>query len=81
MPTRIEQVVQLLAREIPRLSLLTITRTFGDLGVDSLALLKLRTGIEQILGSKFSDREWSAVQTPADLLQLVDSKIFRRPHG
>ena len=81
MPTPIEQVVQLLAREIPQLSLLTITRTFGDLGVDSFTLLKLRAGIEQILGSKFSDQEWTAVQTPADLLQLVDRKIFRRPHS
>jgi acyl carrier protein len=81
MLTPIEQVVQLLAREIPGLSLLTITRTFGDLGVDSFALLRLRTGIEQILGSKFSDQEWTAVHTPADLLQLVDRKIFRRPHS
>jgi hypothetical protein len=79
--TVMDQIVQLLAREIPKLSLLTITRSFSDLDVDRSTLLRLRTRIEGILGSTFSDQEWTAVQTPAELLQLVERKMYGpRPH-
>lgn len=47
---------------------------FKRLAIDSFGLITLRIGIEQLVGGQISDREWGALQSPADLLALAETE-------
>ncbi|MEV6603582.1 acyl carrier protein [Kutzneria sp. NPDC051319] len=48
---------------------------FTDLGYDSLAVYEIATRIEDELGLAISDAEIDRLNTPASLLDMVNSKL------
>ncbi|MBP2702964.1 acyl carrier protein [Microbispora sp. RL4-1S] len=47
------------------------TRTFEDLGYDSLALMEIAHHVERACGRALPDAELEDVSTPRDLLEVV----------
>ncbi len=66
---KMHQIMDLLARDILDNTVFAYGQTFDDLAMTESEILKLRRGVEKILGSKFSDDEWERVESPSDLFQ------------
>jgi hypothetical protein len=78
---KLRQIMELLAHEILRDHVFAYGQSFDDLAMTESEILKLRRGVEKILGSKFSDEEWKRVEFPIQLFQLAERKMRgpRRP--
>src|SRR4029077_14032338 len=61
--------IALLEREVPGFSVDRAELTFGQLGVDSFAMLELRAAIEHATEQTIPDSIWVDLVTPARLLR------------
>jgi probable biosynthetic protein (TIGR04098 family) len=61
--------IALLEREVPGFSMDRAELTFGQLGVDSFAMLELRAAIEHATEQTIPDPIWVDLETPASLLR------------
>ncbi|WP_199554336.1 LnmK family bifunctional acyltransferase/decarboxylase [Sandaracinobacteroides hominis] len=73
------ELLTLLKTEIPDFDEAHPETPFNRLSIDSFGLITLRIGIEQLIGGQISDREWGALQSPADLLSLAGSTTTAAP--
>lgn len=67
------QLMGLLTAEIPEFGSDDFYRDFQELDIDSFGLINLRIGLEKLRGGPISDRMWSDVERPADLLAFLDN--------
>lgn len=73
------RVIGLLREAIPGLADGDLHCPFEELAVDSFALLTLRAEVEQALGAAIPDAVWTALATPADIVQLACRDAGERP--
>ncbi len=66
-----EQLRTLLKAEIPDLRDSNFATPFKDLAIDSFGLISMRIAVEQLIGGQIPDRDWGALQSPADLMALT----------
>jgi probable biosynthetic protein (TIGR04098 family) len=59
--------------ELPSFSSHQLATPFDLLGVDSFAMLTLRTRLEQSLEITIDDASWTSVITPADVVRIVEA--------
>lgn len=67
------QLMKLLTAEIPEFTSDDFYRDFQELDIDSFGLINLRIGLEKLRGGPISDRMWSDVERPEDLLAFFDN--------
>jgi hypothetical protein len=81
MAKKMRQITDLLTRDIIDDSIFAYGHTFDDIGLTEAEMLKMRRGVEKILGSKFSDDEWDRLESPLQIFKLADRKMRgpRRP--
>jgi probable biosynthetic protein (TIGR04098 family) len=66
-----EQVVALIRSELPTFSHHDLDTPFDQLGIDSMAMITLRAGLEETFQVVIDDESWTAIDTPADVVRLV----------
>ncbi|HEY5820459.1 MAG TPA: acyl carrier protein [Propionibacteriaceae bacterium] len=49
--------------------------TFGDLGLDSLALLEVVGTVQRLWGAVVDDAELASLSTPRELLEIVNGQL------
>jgi probable biosynthetic protein (TIGR04098 family) len=75
-----EQILSLIRTEIGALSREDLDKSFNQLGVDSFAMLTLRTKLEQTFATTIDDESWTAIVTPADIVRvLVPMQCHAKP--
>jgi probable biosynthetic protein (TIGR04098 family) len=72
-----EQAAGLIRAELPGLSAGDLDTPFVRLNIDSFGMLTLRTKLEQLLGTTIDDEAWTSVVTPADVLRVVATPVYR----
>ncbi len=65
------QVAAIIAREHPSFSAGDMHTPFERLGIDSFAMLMIRTRVEEALNKALDNRQWEAVVTPADIARAL----------
>jgi probable biosynthetic protein (TIGR04098 family) len=71
------QAAALIRAELPGLSAGDLDTPFARLDIDSFGMLTLRTKLEQLLGTTIDDEAWTSVVTPADVLRVVATPVYR----
>lgn len=46
-----------------------------DLGINSIGLLYMAMAVEEEFGIKFKNEDFAAIQTVADVIRCIDSKV------
>ena len=67
------QVVSFIRSELAEFSVDDLDVPFNRLGLDSFAMLTLRTRLEQALAVIIDDESWTSLVTPADLVRVVST--------
>src|SRR5258705_2431736 len=67
--------IALVEREVPGFSMDRAELTFGQLGVDSFAMLELRAAVEHSTDQTIPDPIWVDLETPASLLRHLSEAL------
>lgn len=71
MNNNIEDIFNILTKEIQGLTRADINTLFVDLNIDSFGFLSLRARLEQLAGNDIPDDLWQNTKCPADIFPLV----------